>query len=272
MKYALQNEELMLFDTPCEDSMPTQLTRMTRTFAYIVERGKVSCILNGERIAVTAPSTIVVVQGSEVCFEGASRNFQALTMVTTDRFGNDLHLDAEMCHQMYRSFREQPYMNVPRKELGTLVDYFSMLKATLQVPDNPYIVDTTLHLTMAFLYGIGYLLHKYSLKLVSAGYSPLVQQLLLLVKENYTTNRTTPFYAEKMQMTPRYLSRRIKVETGKSIAQWVDEFTLQKAYYLLLNTNKTISQVADELHFPSQSFFGKYFKRLTGMSPKKFRN
>jgi len=40
---------------------------------------------------------------------------------------------------------------------------------------------------------------------------------------------------------------------------------------LLKSTNKTVEQISDELNFPSQSFFGKYFKRVTGMSPKEYK-
>jgi len=44
-----------------------------------------------------------------------------------------------------------------------------------------------------------------------------------------------------------------------------------EAKALLKSTNMTIQQISDELHFPSQSFFGKYFKRLAGVSPREYR-
>ncbi|MDR1381894.1 MAG: helix-turn-helix domain-containing protein, partial [Tannerella sp.] len=57
----------------------------------------------------------------------------------------------------------------------------------------------------------------------------------------------------------------------KSAAEWVDDFVMIEAKALLKSTNMTVLQISDELNFNSQSFFGKYFKRLAGMSPKEYR-
>lgn len=57
----------------------------------------------------------------------------------------------------------------------------------------------------------------------------------------------------------------------KSAAEWIDDYVILEAKALLRSTNLTIQQISYELNFPSQSFFGKYFKRLTGMSPKEYK-
>ena len=54
--------------------------------------------------------------------------------------------------------------------------------------------------------------------------------------------------------------------------EWVDRFIILEAKVLLRATTMTIQQISDELNFGSQSFFGKYFKKHTGYSPKEFRN
>ena len=62
------------------------------------------------------------------------------------------------------------------------------------------------------------------------------------------------------------------MQTGYSAVEWIERFVILEAKVLLKSSNLNIQQIADELHFPSQSFFGKYFKKLTGMSPKEYRN
>ena len=79
------------------------------------------------------------------------------------------------------------------------------------------------------------------------------------------------FYAEKLSITPKYMSTVIKQTSGKTAGDWIDDHVLLEAKALLKSTNMTILQISDELNFPSQSFFGKYFKRLTGVSPKEYR-
>lgn len=75
-----------------------------------------------------------------------------------------------------------------------------------------------------------------------------------------------------MEVTPKHLSRTVKAQTGYTAVEWIERFVILEAKVLLKSSNLNIQQIADELNFPSQSFFGKYFKKFTGMSPKEFRN
>ena len=57
----------------------------------------------------------------------------------------------------------------------------------------------------------------------------------------------------------------------KSASQWIDDYVVLEAKTLLKSTNLTILQISEELHFANQSFFGKYFKQHTGLSPMRYR-
>jgi AraC-like DNA-binding protein len=63
----------------------------------------------------------------------------------------------------------------------------------------------------------------------------------------------------------------IKDTTGKSANEWIDDHVILEAKALLKSTNMTVLQVGDELNFPCQSFFGKYFKRIVGISPREYK-
>jgi YesN/AraC family two-component response regulator len=102
--------------------------------------------------------------------------------------------------------------------------------------------------------------------------SILVEKFTNLVRENYRQKREITFYANKLCLTSKYLSQVIKAVTGKSATNLIDDFVILEAKALLKSTNMTIQQISDELNFPSQSFFGKYFKRVTGLSPTVYRD
>ena len=78
------------------------------------------------------------------------------------------------------------------------------------------------------------------------------------------------FYAQQLYITTKYLSNIVKEATGRSAAQWIDEFVILEAKNLLRFSGKTIKQVSYELNFSNQSAFGKYFKLITGMSPSEY--
>ena len=63
----------------------------------------------------------------------------------------------------------------------------------------------------------------------------------------------------------------VKEATGRSATEWIDEFVIIEAKNLLRFSGKNIQQVAYALNFPNQSSFGKYFKRLTGISPMAYQ-
>ena len=63
----------------------------------------------------------------------------------------------------------------------------------------------------------------------------------------------------------------VKETTGKSAANWIDDFVLMEAKNLLRYSGKNVQQVAYALNFTNQSSFGKFFKHLTGQSPTEYQ-
>ncbi len=97
-------------------------------------------------------------------------------------------------------------------------------------------------------------------------------EFVRLVRKHFRLEHSVRFYANKMCISPKYLSLVVKESTGRSAAEIIDEHLLLEAKNLLRFSGKNIQQVAYELNFSNQSSFGKYFKHLTGMSPSEFQN
>lgn len=100
----------------------------------------------------------------------------------------------------------------------------------------------------------------------------IVKELSRLIIDNYKQERNISFYAEKMHLSPQHLSTTIKKTTGKTLTDIISNFVINDAQGKLKSTELTIQEIAYSLNFPDISFFGKYFKRYTGMSPKQYRN
>ena len=80
------------------------------------------------------------------------------------------------------------------------------------------------------------------------------------------------FYADKLCLTPKYLSKLIKQASGRSAPDWIDEFVILEAKNLLKYTDLAIKEIVYKLHFPNQSVFFKFFKAHTGLTPSDYRN
>lgn len=100
----------------------------------------------------------------------------------------------------------------------------------------------------------------------------IFNRFLRLVNLHGCREHQLGFYAEKLCITSRYLGTLILSTSGVGAKEWIDRAIISKAKVLLRHSDKQTSQIADELNFPNASFFCKYFKRLTGVTPQQYRN
>lgn len=100
----------------------------------------------------------------------------------------------------------------------------------------------------------------------------IIDHFYLLISKHANKQRSIGFYAEKLHLTPQYLSTFLKQKTGKSALQWIDHITILHAKTLLKSSSLPIKEISNELHFEETSVFCRYFKRITGVSPKTYRN
>ncbi|MDR3653423.1 MAG: helix-turn-helix domain-containing protein [Paludibacter sp.] len=99
----------------------------------------------------------------------------------------------------------------------------------------------------------------------------LAEKFKELLLSNFKRQREVTYYAEKLFVTPKYLSQVLKKQTGKTASELIDEIVCLEAKVLLQTNELNASQIADYLNFANPSFFGKFFKRQTGMSPVEYR-
>ena len=99
----------------------------------------------------------------------------------------------------------------------------------------------------------------------------VMMQFLQLLRHHYRDHRDVGFYADKMNISAKYMTTLVKKASGKSAIQWIEDYVILDAKAQLSSTVNTIQQIAFDLNFPSQSLFGRYFKRAVGMSPSDYR-
>jgi len=111
----------------------------------------------------------------------------------------------------------------------------------------------------------------YNKKAVLSRKEELAFRFLKFLEDNFKRNRTIDFYAKNLNVSSSYLSKVIKEISGKTVGNLIDESVITEAKLLLTDPTLSITQVADELEFSDQSFFGKFFKKKTGFSPSEYR-
>ncbi|MDR3268871.1 MAG: helix-turn-helix transcriptional regulator, partial [Tannerella sp.] len=99
----------------------------------------------------------------------------------------------------------------------------------------------------------------------------LFSRFLELLSVHCKEQHEVTFYAGELCITSEYLSRILKVFSGKTVNKWISAALMTEAKILLRNPGLNIQQIADMLHFADQSTFGKFFKKHSGISPLEYR-
>ena len=99
----------------------------------------------------------------------------------------------------------------------------------------------------------------------------VLEEFLKLVAQYHDRERSMGFYAGKLCLTPKYLSKIIKKASGKSGPEWIDSFVILEAKNMLKYSDMPIKEIVYKLNFPNASVFYKFFKSHTGLTPSDYR-
>lgn len=206
---------------------------------------------------------------------GASENARGMVVHFTIRFLNQAGLP-KRAHDLLNYFSSQykPNWDLDSADGAVVEKYMRDLFLLCEQVNKPYGREQLNHMFLAFLYEIASEGRKYSPPLIDhlTRKEELVIRFASLVSNHFREERGVWFYADALNVTAKYLTETVKEINGKTAGEIIDDFVILESKLLLEKPENTIAQVAHLLNFSDQSFFGKYFKRVTGISPKEFKS
>lgn len=265
------DEDLFLFNNPLLLPAFDYPVKMDIPLTVLCSRGTIKVSVNLKDYTIEAPAIFIVVSGKIVQYKSVSDDFSGFFMLMSKKFLTDLLSGPRERLPIFLSVLDSPLVQLTNEDLASVNDFYLMLQKEIRQTLNPYRLETVRHLVQAMFYSTGYKFHKTGESSNKTKHEILMEEFINLVKAHYRKEREVGFYAMKLKLTPKYLSKLIRDNSNKSVNEWINDYVLLEAKALLKSTNMTIQQISDELNFPSQSFFGKYFKRLTDISPKEYR-
>lgn len=245
-------------------------------------KGKLEVEINLQQIELCSNSLLClgpdkIISSKQTDFS----DFEAYFLFMSPQFLRDINIDMNVMNNIGRmaslKSSRQSVLSLSDEESQLLQKYMELLHYnTIKNSDELYIKNISRNIIASVIYqifqfGEKYMPHERVEERPLSRRANYVQEFMRLMHENYRQERSVGFYADKLFISPKYLSLIIKEMTGRSAAEWIDECVILEAKNLLRYSGKNIQQVAYELNFTNQSSFGKYFKHLTGMSPSQFQ-
>ena len=149
--------------------------------------------------------------------------------------------------------------------------YFDLMWNILQ--ESPFHREVIQHLLVSLLYNIEYLAHNNgNAQNHQTRQEEIFQRFISLVNTYSKKERNVVFYADKLCLTPRYLNTVVRQTSQQTVMDWINQSIILEAKVLLKHSNLLVYQISDELNFPNPSFFCKFFKRITGITPREYQN
>ena len=240
------------------------------------EKGKASFSINLKEFEV-GPNDLVICSPGDLV-QTTLRNDIHLTqsMMISSHFLKEMYISLNSFMPFFASQKDHPVFKLSDEEVEELKAYFLLIKENVE-KDDYFRIDITKRLLAAYLYKLGSVLYRHRPELQAEAAKPLKREEILfkefirLVGEYHRKERRVDFYAERLFLSPKHFSTVIKKVSGKTAGQWIDDYVILEAKTLLKYSAMSIQEIAYYMNFPNPSFFGKYFRHHTGMSPSEYK-
>lgn len=269
-------DDILLIDNShtmrAELSSDNEPFRIDMTMAIIYEQGSADLKINMRDYHIEAPAVLLVLNDQIYQSAGHSEDLRSKVILMSRSFSDSLFANSGEILPLKSSIMKNPVMKIENEE-NVFGQFFQLLQNIAASPRQEFKIESARHLTLSMFYGYSHLKHEVNeVKSTNSRQEEIFTKFTELLERHHKKEREIAFYADKMCMTSKHLSQVIKDYTGKTALGLIEEYVISEAKSMLLSTTMPIQQISDELNFPSQSVFGKYFKRVTGISPSEYRN
>lgn len=240
----------------------------------LVMEGSATITINIADYEVGRNSFISITPGSIVQYLGKSDDFSAFYVALSPEFLARASLKQSV-FPFLSSITRNPVLLLDDDCYSLVNDYFLLLRKIHEKEKGKpaSLVQRSLILSLMYQVNDIYESEQYTAPdNRSSKQNAIYKELIALVMKHYTKERKIAFYAEKLCLTPKYLSFVIREESGKRVSDLITRAVIADAKSQLKSTNLTVQQISESLNFPDPSLFGKYFRKHTGMTPIAYRN
>lgn len=224
---------------------------------------------------VSANSLVTVLPRSIIQMKEWSNDYKCDLVAFSANFVKDLTLIRSVINQM-DNIGNMPILDLSEDECSLAKHYWHLLQMIYgHDSGNEMKSGAVGNLLLSFFYCICGMYANRMSRHDDASHmrkEELTRRFMILVLRHCEREREVRYYADKLCVTPQYLNAVIKYTKGETASSIIKRLTVLIIESQLKSSTKSIQDIAGDLNFPNASFFAKFFKRETGMTPKQYRD
>lgn len=252
---------------------PVQISAMS--LSIICTGGMANIKINLNEQTIVRGCACVIMPGQFLQIVQTSTDFTGICMAVMSGF-LDYQGDVKTSMKILHKHINNPFTKIKEKNFEEILNLYEMMKRKLSENDYIYKEEVAKHYLSLMKYNM-FQAHadEHVGKIISKPISrkdEIFYSFIREVERHYKEERSVIYYADKLYISPKYLSSVIHDVSGKYATEWIDGYVILEAKALLKSNGNTIKEICNKLNFANQSFFAKYFKQHTGLTPKEYRN
>lgn len=231
--------------------------------------GSMSFTLNHVRYNVSAGDFAIFLNGAIVTDIRQSADFEAIVMTFSETFYNVDNVRNNYSIIGHLSLMSNPVMRLDQEQFRVCLSSLIILKDRIEDTGHLFYEELTGALLKAHVLELLHIHAKTYSRVPPESRPAIIMSEYLRMLENgeYMRNRSLGHYAEKLCITPHYLSDVSKMLSGQPATYWIELFTINEVMRRLLTKGTTLTDIADSLNFTSISYLSRFIKKQTGYSP-----
>ena len=266
------DNDLMLSDCINMAPMPKEPRKMTFILIGLCTKGHLRYRIDGKEQMIKAGDILIVSEHQVIDGYNPSPTMEGLCIMMSVNFFHEIIKSVHDVSSLFVFARTQPVMKLDRRECESFKEYFAVIKQKIGETKNHFRKDLIRTLLLAMFYDVGNIIYRArNYGGVQIPSEKAFTQFLHLVQENCKRERRVSWYAQQLNITPKYLSLIVKRISGRTALEWIENYVTMELRVILKNSTKSIKEITKEMNFPNQSFLGKYFKGHVGMTPSEYR-
>ncbi len=256
-------------DLPIDDGE----MRVEASVLLFCHQGKAEFDVNSKQYKLRANEVFVMRPRDVVSNMMFSHNFNGSALALSNETVKNMVGESVMWRAFFH-FADEPIIPIREERMSILSEYGRLFKHRIEMGQTPLRKEIYTSIIRCLILEISedIKVEKAPVNDVNVRSKDLLfRTFISIISDSSQKRRAIAWYAEQLNVTPKYLSTVCKQVSGKTASEWINHYVAIDIRNLLKNTHKPIKEIAYTLGFPNISFFGSYCRRHFGKSPVEYR-
>lgn len=273
-EYLAFNEQDLIIIDKIQDLPENGAYSTEHVLVMICTAGKIQIEYDSQRITVHEGDLFLCVPGSILSDYMISPNFNCkLLAIKPSELMTSLEMHTRVINSAFY-IKTHPVVHLSESDSKDFFAYYDLLCSRIRQTEHRYQNGEMRSLINAFMLKvIGILDREMEMSETESTVrgEQLVEKFVWMVNEDCGRNRLVEYYADRLNITPKYLSTLVRSSLNRTPTDVIKVVTMKEIERRLRYSTDSIKQISAALNFPNTSFFGKYFKQHSGMTPNSYR-